>query len=97
MLINTILFLHLSNGYSFFNLLSRFFKVFDLLIGSNKSIFMWLDYLDNIGAPPTNAQIERSANYLLSKDFTGPGEPPCAGKTWIYDFDRLPEQYIRIV
>jgi hypothetical protein len=37
---------------------------------------MWLEYLDNIDAPPTNAQIEQSANYLLSKDFTGPGEPP---------------------
>jgi hypothetical protein len=63
-----------------------------------KALFMWLEYLDNIGAASTNAQIERSANYLLSKDFTGPGEPPRARKTWIYDFlDRLPEQYVRIV
>ncbi|KAF4946617.1 hypothetical protein F66182_18582, partial [Fusarium sp. NRRL 66182] len=63
-----------------------------------KALFMWLEYLDNIGAPPTNAQNEESANYLLGKEFTGSGEPPRAGKNWIYDFlDRLPEQYVRIV
>ena len=63
-----------------------------------KALFLWLEYLDNIGAPPTNEQIEESANYLLRKDFAGPREPPRAGKTWIYDFlDRLLEKYVRIV
>ncbi|KAF3389980.1 hypothetical protein DPV78_011709 [Talaromyces pinophilus] len=47
----------------------------------DKALFLWLEYLDNISAPPTNEQIEDSANYLLAKDFTGPGEPPRAGKT----------------
>ncbi|EED22639.1 conserved hypothetical protein [Talaromyces stipitatus ATCC 10500] len=51
-----------------------------------------------MGTPPTNQQIEESANYLLAKDFTGPGEPPRAGKTWVYNFvGRLPEKYVRIV
>ncbi|KAF3389838.1 hypothetical protein DPV78_011808, partial [Talaromyces pinophilus] len=39
-----------------------------------------------IGAPPTNEQICESANYLLSKDFTGLGDPPRARKTWVYNF-----------
>ncbi|EED21060.1 conserved hypothetical protein [Talaromyces stipitatus ATCC 10500] len=52
----------------------------------------------HMGTPPMNQQIEESANYLLAKDFTGPGEPPRAGKTWVYDFvGRLPEKYVRIV
>ncbi|EED24631.1 histone H3, putative [Talaromyces stipitatus ATCC 10500] len=50
------------------------------------------------GAPPTNQQIEESANYLLGKDFSGPGEAPRAGKNWVHDFiKRLPKQYVRIV
>ncbi|EED23217.1 conserved hypothetical protein [Talaromyces stipitatus ATCC 10500] len=49
-------------------------------------------------APPTNQQIEESANYLLGKDFSGPGEAPRAGKNWVHDFiKRLPKQYVRIV
>ncbi|EED23387.1 conserved hypothetical protein [Talaromyces stipitatus ATCC 10500] len=51
-----------------------------------------------LSAPPTNQQIEESANYLLGKDFSGPGEPPRAGKNWVHDFiKRLPKQYVRIV
>jgi hypothetical protein len=43
-----------------------------LSLDQEKALFLWLEYLDNIGAPPTNEQIEESANYLLSKYFTGP-------------------------
>lgn len=51
-----------------------------------------------MAASPTSEQIEASAHYLLSKDFTGPGEPPPVGKMWAYDFQaRLLEKYVRIV
>ncbi|EED13281.1 conserved hypothetical protein [Talaromyces stipitatus ATCC 10500] len=67
-------------------------------VDQEKALILWIEYLDNIGAPPTNEQIEESANYLLAKDFTDPGEPPRAGKMWIYNFlNRLPEKYVRIV
>ncbi|EED14400.1 conserved hypothetical protein [Talaromyces stipitatus ATCC 10500] len=69
-----------------------------LSLDQEKALFLWLEYLDHMGTPPTNQQIEESANYLLAKDFTGPGEPPRAGKIWVYDFvGRLPEKYVRIV
>ncbi|KUL82755.1 hypothetical protein ZTR_10905, partial [Talaromyces verruculosus] len=51
-----------------------------LSLDQEKALFLWLEYLDNIGAPPTNLQIEESANYLLAKDSTTPGEPPRVGK-----------------
>ncbi|EED14413.1 conserved hypothetical protein [Talaromyces stipitatus ATCC 10500] len=51
-----------------------------LSLDQEKALILWIEYLDNIGAPPTNEQIEESANYLLAKDFTDPGEPPRAGK-----------------
>ncbi|EED14752.1 conserved hypothetical protein [Talaromyces stipitatus ATCC 10500] len=63
-----------------------------LSLDQEKAHILWIEYLDNIGAPPTNEQIEESANYLLAKDFNDPGEPPRAGKMWIYNFlNRLPE------
>ncbi|EED14599.1 conserved hypothetical protein [Talaromyces stipitatus ATCC 10500] len=69
-----------------------------LSLDQEKAIFLWLEYLDNIGASPTSEQIEASANYLLAKDFTGSGEPPRVGKMWTYDFqNRLPEKYVRII
>ncbi|EED11943.1 conserved hypothetical protein [Talaromyces stipitatus ATCC 10500] len=69
-----------------------------LSLDQEKALILWIEYLDNIGAPPTNQQIEESANYLLGKDFSGPGEAPRAGKNWVHDFiKRLPKQYVRIV
>ncbi|EED15732.1 hypothetical protein TSTA_051690, partial [Talaromyces stipitatus ATCC 10500] len=63
-----------------------------LSLDQEKALILWIDYLDNIGAPPTNQQIEESANYLLGKDFRGQGEPPLAGKNWVHDFiKRLPK------
>jgi hypothetical protein len=38
-----------------------------LSLDQEKAIFLWLEYLDNIGASPTSEQIEASANYLLAK------------------------------
>ncbi|EED11477.1 conserved hypothetical protein [Talaromyces stipitatus ATCC 10500] len=69
-----------------------------LSLDQEKALILWIEYLDNIGAPPTNQQIEESANYLLGKDFSGPGEAPRAGKNWVHDFiKRLPKQYERTV
>jgi hypothetical protein len=63
-----------------------------------KALFLWIEYLDNIGAPPTAQQIEESANYLLSKDFTGSGEARRVGQGWVYRYiRRLPEKYHRII
>ncbi|EED12051.1 conserved hypothetical protein [Talaromyces stipitatus ATCC 10500] len=68
-----------------------------LSLDQEKALFLWIEYLDNIGAPPTNQQIEQSANFLLREDFTGPGEPRGVGKTWVDRFlTRLPEGYQRI-
>ncbi|KAF3407697.1 hypothetical protein DPV78_001460 [Talaromyces pinophilus] len=69
-----------------------------LSLDQEKAIFLWLEYLDNMGASPTSDQIEASANYLLGKDFTGLGEPPHVGKMWTYDFQkRLPAKYVQII
>ncbi|EED15974.1 conserved hypothetical protein [Talaromyces stipitatus ATCC 10500] len=64
-----------------------------LSLDQEKALFLCIEYLDNIGAPPTNQQIEQSADFLLRKDFTSPGEPRGVRKTWVDRFlTRLPEE-----